>query len=181
MPPQTGKIQHVVVIFQENRATDNLFQDPVLIKRGAEIAQSGTDSKGNTIPLKEVDLAVDYDPGHCHPSFVKMCDMNSTTGQCQMNGADLIEDACNAGATDCPAPDLSFGHVNRNEVQPYFQLAEQYTFADRMFQTNQGPSFRRTSSSFPGHRLHLPRAICLLRRIRLRAPGVTLPRHPWLS
>ena len=26
-------------------------------------------------------------------------------------------------------------------MAPYFQLAEQYTFADRMFQTNQGPSF----------------------------------------
>ena len=26
-------------------------------------------------------------------------------------------------------------------VQPYFQMAEQYTFGDRMFQTNQGPSF----------------------------------------
>jgi phospholipase C len=31
--------------------------------------------------------------------------------------------------------------VNPSEVQPYFQLAEQYTFGDRMFQTNQGPSF----------------------------------------
>jgi phospholipase C len=31
--------------------------------------------------------------------------------------------------------------VDPSQVQPYFQLAEQYTFADRMFQTNQGPSF----------------------------------------
>jgi len=30
-PPPPGKIQHVVVIFQENRTPDNLFQDPVLI------------------------------------------------------------------------------------------------------------------------------------------------------
>ena len=32
--------------------------------------------------------------------------------------------------------DNSTGNLN-----PYFQLAEQYTFGDRMFQTNQGPSF----------------------------------------
>jgi phospholipase C len=32
-------------------------------------------------------------------------------------------------------------YVNPTDVQPYFQMAEQYTFADRMFQTNQGPSF----------------------------------------
>jgi len=140
-PPPPGKILHVVIIFQENRTPDNLFQDPVLINRHADIAQSGTDSKGNTIPLQEVSLQVDYDPGHGHASFEKMCDLNSATGQCQMNGADLIPVACNAGATDCPAPDLTFAYVNPTDVQPYFDLAEQYTFADRMFQTNQGPSF----------------------------------------
>jgi phospholipase C len=31
--------------------------------------------------------------------------------------------------------------VNPSDVQPYFRLAEKYTFGDRMFQTNQGPSF----------------------------------------
>ena len=29
--PQSQKIQHVVIIFQENRTPDNLFQDPTLI------------------------------------------------------------------------------------------------------------------------------------------------------
>jgi len=138
-PP--GKILHVVVIFQENRSTDNLFQDPVLIGRGADIAQSGKDSHGNIIPLTKVSLQVDYDPDHSHSSFKKMCDLNSATGQCQMDGADLVPVACNKGATDCPAPDLQFGYVDLANVQPYFQMAEQYAFADRMFQTNQGPSF----------------------------------------
>ncbi len=32
-------------------------------------------------------------------------------------------------------------YVNPSEVGPYFALAEQYTFADNMFQTNEGPSF----------------------------------------
>jgi phospholipase C len=32
-------------------------------------------------------------------------------------------------------------YVNPTDVAPYFQMAEQYTFGDRMFQTNQGPSF----------------------------------------
>ena len=142
-PPPPGKIQHVVVIFQENRTPDNLFQDPVLINRGADIAQSGKDSTGNTIQLKKVSLQVDYDPDHSHRSFEKMCDLNSATGQCQMDGADLIPVSCNVGAQDCPAPDLQFGYVDPTAtyIQPYFQLAEQYTFADRMFQTNQGPSF----------------------------------------
>ena len=45
-PPTSGKINHVVVIFQENRTPDNLFHDPVLIGRGADIASSG---KASTI------------------------------------------------------------------------------------------------------------------------------------
>ncbi|MGA2978036.1 MAG: alkaline phosphatase family protein [Terriglobales bacterium] len=139
-PPPPGNIQHVVVIFQENRSTDNLFQDPVLIGRGADIAQSGKDSQGNTIPLTETDIAVDYDPDHSHKAFNLMCDLNSVTGQCQMDGADLITVSCDPGAQDCPAPDLTFGYVDPTEVQPYFQMAETYTFSDRMFQTNQGPS-----------------------------------------
>ena len=49
-------IQHVVVIFQENRTPDNLFQDPVLISRGADIASSGVNSLGQTIPLSPIDL-----------------------------------------------------------------------------------------------------------------------------
>src|SRR6266852_4589148 len=140
-PSPPGKIQHVVVIFQENRTPDNLFQDQVLIGRDADIAQRGMDSTHNTIPLKKTNLVVDYNPGHGHDAFTDMCDLNSATGQCQMDGANLIPVGCNTGATDCPAPDLQFGYVDPAQVQPYFQLAEQYTFADRMFQTNQGPSF----------------------------------------
>ena len=37
-------IQHVVIIFQENRTPDNLFHDSVLIARGADIAISGVNS-----------------------------------------------------------------------------------------------------------------------------------------
>src|SRR5262249_55005539 len=42
----TGKFQHVVIIFQENRTPDNLFHDPGLIAKGADIASSGMNSAG---------------------------------------------------------------------------------------------------------------------------------------
>ena len=58
-----------------------------------------------------------------------------------MDGADKIEVTCAPGASNCPPPNPQFMYVNPSQVQPYFQLAEQYTFGDRMFQTNQGPSF----------------------------------------
>jgi len=134
-------IQHIVVIFQENRTPDNLFQDPVLIKNGADIAQSGLNSAHQTITLSPIDLGTagsnpqNYDLSHAHSAFVSMYDGG------KMDGADLIP--CSPAA-NCPPnahPNPQFMYVNPTDVQPYFALAEQYTFGDRMFQTNQGPSF----------------------------------------
>jgi phospholipase C len=125
----------VVIIFQENRTPDNLFQDPVLIQRGADIASSGIDSKGNKITLTPTTLSTDYDIGHAHKSFLLAYDNG------KMDGADLDTVTCNPGALSCPQPDPEYQYVQASDVAPYFQLAETYTFGDRMFQTNQGPSF----------------------------------------
>jgi phospholipase C len=134
-PPQ-GTIQHVVVIFQENRTPDNLFQDPNLINKGADIVQSGMDSQGNSIPLQEVALDAPFNPDHSHHSFELMCDWDEVTQQCQMDGANLIPVVCPAGTQNC-----NYSYVDPSDIQPYFQMAETYTFADHMFQSNQGPSF----------------------------------------
>ena len=139
----TSPIQHVVVIFQENRSPDNLFQDPKLIAAGADIAQSGTNSLGQNIPLVPVPLGCPsdncqtYNPDHSHGAFLDMYDGG------KMDGADKIHASCQNAGTYClsGAGNYSFAYVNPAEVQPYFTLAETYTFADRMFQTNQGPSF----------------------------------------
>ena len=134
-------IQHIVIIFQENRTPDNLFQDPVLTSRGADIANSGVNSLGQAIPLTPIDLGTtgsnpqNYDLSHAHAAFVKMYDGG------KMDGANLI--ACSPAA-NCPPnahPNAQFMYVKPADVQPYFALAEQYTFGDRMFQTNEGPSF----------------------------------------
>jgi phospholipase C len=134
-PPPQEKIQHVVVIVQENRSTDNLFQDQNLINKGADIQSFGIDSHGNTIQLQQMDIAASFDPDHSHLAFTSMCQLSSTTGQCQMDGADLIKVTCPAGIQNCV-----FSYVDPAEVAPYFTMAETYTFADHMFQTNQGPS-----------------------------------------
>jgi len=135
-PPPPIKIQHVIVIFQENRTPDNLFHDPVLIARGADIASSGLDSSDNQIPLTPTPLGVNYDPGHGHNDFVAMCDLNPATGVCKMDGAQYT-----LSCSSCDSAYPQFTYVQASDVGPYFQMAEQYTFGDRMFQTNQGPSF----------------------------------------
>src|SRR3984885_14820401 len=99
-PPPPGKIEHVVIIFQENRTPDNLFQDPVLIVRGADIQNYGVHSQGATLPPTQIGLGPagtkpqDYDRGHAHSAFVDMCDLNSSTGVCARDGADKITYSC---------------------------------------------------------------------------------------
>jgi phospholipase C len=135
-PPPTQKIQHVVIIFQENRTPDNLFQDPVLIQGGADIQNYGINSLGQKIVLTPTTLKTDYDLNHAHKAFVDMYDGG------KMDGADKIPVTCNPGAPPpCPPPHPWFQYVDPSGIAPYFQLAETYTFGDRMFQTNQGPSF----------------------------------------
>lgn len=129
--PLSQKIQHVVVVVQENRSTDNLFHGLA----GADIANEGVNSQGQVIPLTPLPLANDYDLSHNHQAFVAMYDGG------RMDGADKVLVGCVSGAVGCPPPNPQFKYVNPSDVAPYFQLAEQYTFADRMFQTNQGPSF----------------------------------------
>lgn len=135
-PNPNGKIKHVVIIFQENRTPDNLFHDPALIANGADIASSGMNSHGVLITLGSQPLAYTYDLSHRHAAFVDMYDGG------KMDGADLIPATCSPNHPDCVIPsDPQFKYVQASDVAPYFQMAEQYTFADRMFQTNQGPSF----------------------------------------
>jgi len=134
-PTSTAKIQHIIVVFQENRTPDNLFHDQVLINAGADIASSGLNSSGQTVPLGMTPLGIDYDLSHTHPAFLAMYDGG------KMDGADKVAVLCPQGAAWCPPPNAQFQYVNPSDVQAYFQMAEQYSFGDRMFQTNQGPSF----------------------------------------
>ena len=131
-PFSGGKIRHVVIIFQENRTPDNLFQDPVLVAAGADISSTWTDSSGQQVPLSAESLGVSYDLSHSHSSFVAQYDGG------KMDGSSLVPVVCYVAP--CPNNPWYF-YVNPSEVQPYFQMAEQYTFGDRMFQTNEGPSF----------------------------------------
>jgi len=90
-----SKIQHVVIVFQENRTPDNLFHDPVLIAAGADIANSGLSSSGQAIQLSSGSLGIGYDLGHAHGDFVAQYDGG------KMDGADKVTVACYLPS--CPA------------------------------------------------------------------------------
>jgi len=152
-----GLINHVVIIFQENRTPDNLFQglctfngspgcDPTGTNPAQyDIASNGL-AAGQTVPLTANSLVTTYDLGHSHDAFLDICDYQSSTNSCAMDGAYLVPCSGPGCPSSCPqnpsipsCPQYQF--VNPSEVQPYLTMAETYTFGDRMFQTNEGPSF----------------------------------------
>ncbi len=127
-PPGIKAIAHVVIIFQENRTPDNLFNG----FPGADTQNYGINSAGARIPLGPVDLANNYDLDHSHTGWKNQWDNG------RMDGADKVGMSCPSG-TCLSTP--QFKYVPQSQVQPYWTMAQQYAFADRMFQTNQGPSF----------------------------------------
>jgi len=141
---QSGQFQHVVVIFQENRTTDNLFGSNPSFEPGVDIATSGVNSKGQQIPLGPVPLASCYDLGHVHSLFLKQYDGG------KMDGADKIKVLINPGCQVPANPQFKYVDNSSGGIQPYFDIATQYGWANRMFQTNQGGSFPAHQFIFSG-------------------------------
>ena len=124
-----GEITHVVVIVQENRSVDDLFNG----FPGASTVQFGRNSHGQTVALRPILLTAPYDLGHTHPSFLTEYD----NGALDAWNKDAVH--CRKG---CPPPGTgAYGFVPQFEVAPYWTLASEYVLADNMFQTNAGPSF----------------------------------------
>ena len=136
-------ITHVVIIFQENRTPDTLFHGLRNYLPDADIRDSGLNSRGETVKLLSIPLATTYDLGHGHPSFVTMFDNG------KMDGADHVGCTAVGQAIKCP-PQPQFRYANPRDVKPYFTMAINYGFANRMFQTNQGPSFPSHQIIFTG-------------------------------
>jgi phospholipase C len=119
-----GNIQHVVIIVQENRTVDNLFNG----FPGADTVKFGFDHNGRRIKLHQVNLEDPHDPCHSHTCWKKTYDNGN------LDGFDLN----NPPGTN---PDYDYAYVNPSEAQPYFTMAQTYAFADEMFQSNSGPSY----------------------------------------
>jgi phospholipase C len=128
-PGIAARVKHVVIIVQENRSVDNMFNG----FPGADTVRTATDSRGRSVALQPINLNVPYDVDHGHAAF------KTEYANGALNGFDL---AGSVGcANTCPPAGAAYGYVPQFQVQPYWDMARQYAFADRMFQTNQGPSF----------------------------------------
>jgi phospholipase C len=123
-----SKISHVVILVQENRTFDNLFHG----YPGADYANTGLTHDGKSVRLRSGPLEEYYDPGHTHGNFETEYDGGKN------DGFDEVQ-------TSPPSFKLApYQYVNRGEVRPYFAIAHEFTLADHMFASQNGPSF-------PGH------------------------------
>ena len=125
LPPSL--IQHVVIIMQENRSFDNLFNG----FPGADTVTSGLNGK-TVIQLKPLSLSGGPDVDHSHTSWWTDWDNGKMDGFGHEVGS-----TSTAAATSL----FAYSYVPQSDVQPYWDLAQRFTLGDRMFQSNTGPSF----------------------------------------
>jgi phospholipase C len=153
-PANPTSFQHVVVIFQENRTPDNLFQglctspticninNPTTSQYNIQTSNWLDDAvAGGVIQPTPVALANTYDLSHAHSAWVTQCDLNPTTGLCRMDGAAGVNCSPDPNTTCPPNPQFKFVDNSSGILNPYLTLATSYGWANYMFQTNEGPSF----------------------------------------
>jgi phospholipase C len=127
-----GKIKHIVYIVQENRSFDNLFQG----YPGADTVSSGKDSKGKTIVLTPASLATQYDIDHSAQAMFAACHGAGRLAgtKCRMDGFD--KELAYGGP-----PHPQYVYVPHKDSKPYFDMANEWVLADRMFQSQLDESF----------------------------------------
>jgi len=140
-----SKIQHVIIVVQENRSFDYIFGG--LDQNGNPFPGADTvsnpwsgeptphDHKGNPVQMQQGLLEECYVPNHGHPQAV-----NEENGG-KMNGFDKAT-VQTLGCAPGKAPhDYVYRYVAESEVVPYWEMGEQYAVSDRMFQSIASASF----------------------------------------
>jgi hypothetical protein len=155
------QVQHVIVVIQENRTPTNLFhEDAALVANGAHVippnnqgacgpmlqnANCTAAMTNKAVTLTGLPLATPVDPTHSHyPAWRCTFDNGAIDGACHIHVSQ------SGNISGCPEGQLQYcpySYVFNNMfnpqngiLDPYFHIAEQYGFANWMFQTHQGPS-----------------------------------------
>src|SRR5271163_4273399 len=121
-PTASSTIKHIVIIMQENRSFDNLFNG----FPGADTVTSGM-SKGVAVTLQPIPYEQGTDLDHTHKAWYLDYDNGMMDGFSNL--------------PSYPIANLPYAYVPQSETLPIWTLAKAYTLGDRMFQSNTGPSF----------------------------------------
>ncbi len=115
---QITAFQHIILVIQENRTPDNMFQGLCSTPSACSTKPGPghyniqttrwldkTSPKGYTDPHANP-FGLGYDISHTYSAFPAMCDMNAS-GACAMDGAALVK--CNPRAQPCPCTPRHIG------------------------------------------------------------------------
>jgi hypothetical protein len=172
--PANNPIKHIVVIVQENRTPDNLFQGLCTQGPGCgpgsnqyHIRSTYVDAAGKRQRLQPVGLASPFDLDHSYGGP----NLNGTISGFSFEYANRgvagspgvpVPPLCAVDVFGCAVPGNSqFMYVYNSPVtnsdgskggvlDPYVTLGTRYGWANRMFQTNQGPSYPAHQFLFGG-------------------------------
>src|SRR5581483_2224550 len=109
-------IDHVVIVVQENRTVDNLFQG----FPGADTRPYGFD-RGRKVALQPIPLETVWDFAHDSNSFLNSCDGTGSYpgSNCKMDGFGKEFWHCGKPHDPpCPNSDPPYSYVPRSETQP---------------------------------------------------------------
>jgi hypothetical protein len=172
---QFPKIEHVIVIIQENRTPDNLFQGLCAPPWGTagscgtganqyNIQSTYLDSKGVPQPLQSVGLAANFDLDHSHGGPHRDGKISGWDFE-NYNPGVPVPGMCGKPPSGfvlgCAPDDAQFKYVFNTPVtntdgstggllDPYLNMATNYGWANFMYQTNQGPSYPAHQFLFSG-------------------------------
>ena len=119
-----SKIKHIVIIVQENRSFDNIFDG----FPGAESKNYGYLHTGQQVALQQIPFQQKY-INHYYRDGVADYDHG------KMDGFDT------EGGLTGPIGSYAYSYLERSEIKPYWKMAKRFVLADHMFPTMMGPSF----------------------------------------
>jgi hypothetical protein len=141
------QIQHVVVIYMENRTMDNLlsayYAQPW--PSGGTWGQALDLANPNdpNVPLTSQPLTFPFDPGHAHSDFVLDA------------AGEWDQEPLNCG-NSCPAGATVFSYVPANETPNYATIITNFATASHVLQSNEGPSLESHLYSIAGQSAGIP-------------------------
>ena len=143
----TTPIKHVIIIMQENRTFDNMFHG----FPGADTVDSSVGKDGKTYTLAPLPLAFpSMDPRHEHSQFLEDYDQGKDDGfndyiiryKFGPGCSDYINHpSCWVFSNSQAIKQIIYSYVTQSDVQPYWDLAQQYSLGDKTFASNSGPTY----------------------------------------
>jgi phospholipase C len=127
-----GKIEHIVIIIQENRTFDNIFHgfsEPSGAK--ADYAEYGCGQNGQQLALASIPFENLASFNNSHAIFEQEYDNGKMDGFYAANGATQYASTANYGISYLP----------QTEVQPYFDMATSGALAERYFHGTSAPTY----------------------------------------